>query len=225
MKPEQFYDNLREQDRSHVKTVVEVLKKSGFDVYAAGSSLERKDYNDVDLVVVPHQPINYADARGMLDQIIEQHGGRESSLKVTDFDQKKVSYVDIEDIVDELSRLFSFPNPNPNKPVIIHHAKDIIPGRTNIYGDPIEYAGSKVEARYKLDLPPPFERELSPLHGSTGISIFDSLSDSDDPPFLTRDRIEELGTPKEMRERKTTIDICLSYKPFELVPTTLRIQL
>ncbi len=199
-----------------MKTIVEDLKKSGFDVYATGSSLERKTYNDVDLVVVPHQHVTHNDALGMLDHIIEQHGGKERSLKVTDFDQKKAQTVYTEEVNDERSR--SIINLDAQDPVEYTFINSAEP-------DSIRYAGSKVEARYTLYIPLPFERELPPLQGYMGIPIFDSLSDSDDLPFLTRDHREEIGTLQEKRKEKTTIDICLSYKPFELVPTTRRIQL
>ncbi len=48
-----FYRNLRTEDRPTVERVVESLHEHGFEVYATGSSLERRDYGDIDLVLSP----------------------------------------------------------------------------------------------------------------------------------------------------------------------------
>ena len=53
MESNEFYERLKPEDARAVSEVAKALKVFGFDVYATGSSLQRKDYNDVDLVAVP----------------------------------------------------------------------------------------------------------------------------------------------------------------------------
>ena len=52
MNPEEFYDNLRSEDRENVMSVIQALQRN-FEVYATGSALQRPDYGDVDLVAKP----------------------------------------------------------------------------------------------------------------------------------------------------------------------------
>lgn len=73
-----FYDNLREEDRERVRLTVEEFKAKGFEVYVAGSSLERKNYNDIDLVVKPRNTGHDLDARlGSVIETLKQKGGNE----------------------------------------------------------------------------------------------------------------------------------------------------
>ncbi len=53
--PKDFYRHLRTRDRPTVERVVESLHEHGFDVYATGSSLERRNYSSIDLVVLPRE--------------------------------------------------------------------------------------------------------------------------------------------------------------------------
>ncbi|MBI2499372.1 hypothetical protein HYV88_03970 [Candidatus Woesearchaeota archaeon] len=53
MNADEFYAKLRLGDKEKVIRIVESIKGFGFIVYAAGSSLGRNDYNDIDLVVTP----------------------------------------------------------------------------------------------------------------------------------------------------------------------------
>ena len=49
MNLEEFYDNLRSEDRENVRNVVQALRQN-FVIYATGSALQKPDYGDVDLV-------------------------------------------------------------------------------------------------------------------------------------------------------------------------------
>lgn len=75
MNPKQFYDGLGLEDRERVRLTVEELKVRGFEVYVAGSSLERANYNDIDLVAKPQEGMAEGDARAGLDAVV-------TSLKV-----------------------------------------------------------------------------------------------------------------------------------------------
>ena len=70
MEPKQFYENLR-NDREKVQTLAEELKAGGFEVYATGSSLERHDYNDIDLVIKPEEGMTHGDIESQLEKAIE----------------------------------------------------------------------------------------------------------------------------------------------------------
>ena len=70
MSIKQFYENLRPEDRERVRLTVNELKVRGFEVYVAGSSLERADYNDIDIVAKPKEGMTQGDARAGLDAVI-----------------------------------------------------------------------------------------------------------------------------------------------------------
>ena len=53
MNADKFYAELRPGDKEKLTRLVEGMKNLGFIVYAVGSSLERNDYKDIDLVVTP----------------------------------------------------------------------------------------------------------------------------------------------------------------------------
>lgn len=83
MEPQQFYDNLRPEDQHNVKFAVDQLKAQGFEVYATGSSLKRKDYHDVDIVAKPAEGMTRNDINASLDAIVtelEHIGGRDATL-------------------------------------------------------------------------------------------------------------------------------------------------
>ncbi len=82
MNPKQFYEGLRPEDRERVRLTVEELKVKGFEVYVAGSSLERADYNDVDLVAKPQEGMTEGDARAGLDAVVETLKARGASEAV-----------------------------------------------------------------------------------------------------------------------------------------------
>ncbi len=65
---EKFYNSLREKDKEFVRETVNKLKKEGFDVYVAGSSLERKNYADIDIVIAPSEGMSREDALGGLER-------------------------------------------------------------------------------------------------------------------------------------------------------------
>ncbi len=71
---EAFYNSLREHDRTFVRGTVERLKIEGFDVYATGSSLERKNYGDVDILITPTKGMTHADSLSGLERVT--HGVR-----------------------------------------------------------------------------------------------------------------------------------------------------
>ena len=82
MNQKQFYDNLRPEDRERVRLTVDELKARGFEVYAAGSSLERANYNDVDLVAKPQKGMTEGDAKAGLDAVVEGLKARGASESV-----------------------------------------------------------------------------------------------------------------------------------------------
>lgn len=47
------YKYIKEKDRQNLEKIVKQLEKD-FQIYIIGSSLEREDYNDIDIVVRPH---------------------------------------------------------------------------------------------------------------------------------------------------------------------------
>ena len=70
MDTKRFYESLRPEDRERVRLTVNELKARGFEVYVAGSSLERVDYNDIDLVAKPQEGMTEGDARVSLDAVV-----------------------------------------------------------------------------------------------------------------------------------------------------------
>ena len=70
MDTKKFYESLRPEDRERVRLTVDELKAKGFEVYVAGSSLERADYNDIDIVAKPQEGMTESDARAGLDVVI-----------------------------------------------------------------------------------------------------------------------------------------------------------
>lgn len=82
MDTKKFYEGLRPEDREKVRLTVDELKERGFDVYVAGSSLERADYNDIDLVAKPQEGMTEGDARAGLDAVVEGLKARGASESV-----------------------------------------------------------------------------------------------------------------------------------------------
>ncbi|MCG2719304.1 MAG: hypothetical protein L6266_00995 [Nanoarchaeota archaeon] len=79
MNIKKFYEGLRPEDRERVRLTVDKLKARGFEVYVAGSSLERVDYNDIDLVAKPREGMTKIDAVLSLDNVVESLKGRGAS--------------------------------------------------------------------------------------------------------------------------------------------------
>lgn len=48
---EEYLKNIRDEDKENLKTILRALKEVGLEVSRAGSSLSRKDYRDIDIVV------------------------------------------------------------------------------------------------------------------------------------------------------------------------------
>lgn len=94
MDSKQFYELLRKEDRENVRNVVEELKQAGFEVYVAGSSLEREDYNDVDLVVKPGKDMTQGDVEGQLEHLLNA-----SRPGVTL--KRSIDFIDSSDIISE----------------------------------------------------------------------------------------------------------------------------
>lgn len=82
MDTKKFYDGLRPEDKERVRLTVDELKARGFEVYVAGSSLERADYNDVDIVAKPQEGMTEGDARAGLDAVVEGLKARGASESV-----------------------------------------------------------------------------------------------------------------------------------------------
>ena len=79
-----YYNSLRSLDGRRVKMVVDKLKDSGFDVYATGSSLDRTDYRDIDLVVTTPDSSDDNTSIGLLEKVL----GDISGIKVMSEDDK-----------------------------------------------------------------------------------------------------------------------------------------
>ena len=82
MDTKKFYEGLRPEDRERVRLTVDELKARGFEVYVAGSSLERADYNDIDIVAKPQEGMTEDDARAGLDAVVEGLKARGASEPV-----------------------------------------------------------------------------------------------------------------------------------------------
>jgi len=80
----EFYKKLHLKDQERLKHTVEALKKAGFDVYATGSALEGRTYNDIDLVVEygnkEKRPTIFAEVM-YLDKVIEELAVQGAEIK------------------------------------------------------------------------------------------------------------------------------------------------
>ncbi len=73
---------IRLEDRENLERVVRALKDSGFYfVYLTGSSLEREDYDDIDLVVKNLDP-EKEDLYTLIEKLEKEHGISDIETKV-----------------------------------------------------------------------------------------------------------------------------------------------
>lgn len=115
---EAFYNSLREHDRIFVRETVERLKIEGFDVYATGSSLERKDYGDVDILITPVKGMTRADSLSSLEKATQGVRG----IRIRDKTQYSLS-LDVAADVDE-SKFPTYMSSPVNKRIKITPAPD-----------------------------------------------------------------------------------------------------
>ena len=87
-----FYANLRSEDRENVRTAVEALKADGFEVHVTGSAIERPNYRDVDLVVRQQTSMPGLEAESRLESTLQRLGSM--PVKVSDNEVHDVFAVD-----------------------------------------------------------------------------------------------------------------------------------
>ncbi len=222
METESFYANLRQEDRERVRLTVDGLKTRGFGVYATGSSLERADYRDVDLLAEPQKGMTEGDVHAGLDSVVavlEANGAhwvrmpafgnsmRGEYEKLLEDNKRRMLYIkkrigDVPFKKDPLERDDSiYREKHFEMPDLRYHIKYIS------IKDLLDKKRSENE--------PP---ELNdPIYGEKPLQKFPHDTDRYAMSPLAYRRMMDFGT--------TQIDISVSYEPFGLAPGAKKVKL
>jgi len=208
MNPEEFYDSLRPEDQKRVRLTVDELKAKGFQVFATGSSLERADYNDVDLVAKPQEGMTEGDTRACLDTVVE-------SLKAQGASEET-------DYLDVSTRLF----PAPHK--LYGQSSVKVRGGFGFLdaGDGEGYSVHRDLHSTKADSKSTEIQDTNKCVKFYGLFNFGeefpiALLPKDIDTYIK----SEITHRRNVQYGKTKIDISVSYEPFGLDPNTKHVEL
>jgi len=86
-------ENLKPEDREKLENIVRDLVQEGFEIFLAGSVLERKDYDDIDVLAIDAHYSQLGSSRQKFEKAVSEIA-RKYGLELTESIDNQVTYVE-----------------------------------------------------------------------------------------------------------------------------------